>query len=370
MWQLDEEEITLKEALELASSELSVFWYGSEPLVAYLKQNQAVASFSLKPEWTENNFLLFFLDPADWDGQFFMELAKTYHQRYHLHPVRIMLVFVGNESFWREKAKIQLILQQKEVTLPVVVDFDQLMSAAYSISELPCLLFLQQGQVIFHLPAARVASEGEIQLQEFLRREDPGLAFAPLLTAPEIQALAPAQRLMTQTATFFLGKQKTAVARGLTFSGKWHHDQEKSWTSDPQATLLLQTREESVALLAQALTPRGAKIIMEVNGLPVFDHMRGSDLQYDHSGWSYLRVAEPRFYEALQSLAEPNAESLNADSTPQVTDDTPPSPTSLLPEAAVAAAAPPLLQILFRFPVGSSALYRVLFARRQAAGCG
>src|SRR5581483_3331882 len=88
--------------------------------------------------------------------------------------------------------------------------------------------------------------------------------------------------------------------------GTWIQDQDRIATSDPSALLAFRATRTHVALIGRCLSTLGgaAKVLIEIEGRPVFDVFAGESLQMDEDGNSRVQLESFQLYPILRALTQ------------------------------------------------------------------
>lgn len=329
IWKPKEKELTLEEAVNLATKELAPYWFDCRPQVAGVKVDGKTSVFPLDPEFSKNTWLLFFIDFTDFSGTSAVTYAKEWYKRYHVHQLKILLILPKSYSFLDNREPIQKIIESYQLNFPVAVDIDGTLRAAFEAKVLPKVSLLEQSKTWFSFSGPDWVRNTEANIQSFLRSKDPGLPLLPFFQptqgilmdvlrlefgsqsklGQEVEFSSPGtlqQEGDIKVGTFFGVRPKTLEPGILAIAGRWTQDFEKMTTSDSSAVIGFRSPGASVLLIAQSLsrTPDLSIISVEVENLPAYDAICGDDLEKDEAGQSVLIVSKPEVYQLLVRLPD------------------------------------------------------------------
>jgi hypothetical protein len=323
VWKPKEKELTPEEAVALAKKELRPFWHGSAPLLAGVAHGGRVTAHPLDPEFLKRPWLIVFIDPTDFSGESVFLHIREFVKRYQQHDLGFLIVLSPTFQFLRDANSVEHLLRKHQITVPVAVDADLMLSRAFGAASLPRVILLSEGRFAIERSGSEWVKDLELDIQKFLRVKDPGLPLLPVFrSAEKLNSDAgradfgrgrgvdfgspgfgpPAGAFATAK---FAGARPPILPSGrYHLSGTWIQDADRIATSDPAAVLTFHCPSEGLALVAQTLarTREPAKIVVEAGGVPVMDVFGGMDLGFDDEGQSVVRVDDPRIYEALIHL--------------------------------------------------------------------
>ena len=323
VWKPKEQELTPEEAIALASAELKPYWIGSEPLLAGVVNGATAAVHPLRADFSEKNWLLFFLDRHSHVGTSALHAAREWYRRYSSNGLSF-LVFLreGYKELSDATVIEESLIRPMQLGFPVAIDKSGALAAAFRAEILPKVLLLSGRKTLFERDGPDWGKGAELEIQRFLRVADPGL---PLLRAADFAALsrvdhsavefgrgrspevrfAGVERSREQNNERSRDQDKGALSEiGVRLNGKWEQVEEKAWSADRNATVSFKSPTTVVSLVARATRRVQAppRIVVEVNGIPPFEVFAGSDLDLGDEGGAVLRVSTGRLYDALVRL--------------------------------------------------------------------
>jgi hypothetical protein len=309
-WKPKEKELTLEEAVELARKELASDWHGSPPLLAAVPGPAGpggagtVNAHPLEPAFAGRSWLMFFLDPLDFDGQIALDLARDFQKRYAggdegAGPGLALLCFLQlRYRFQREPGWLEQLARAEHLSFPLVHDRGGLLARAFSVPAFPRLLLLDRGKTLFETQVLEHRDRTENEIQRFLRSRDPGL---PL---PRPVKQSPARPRSAAVAALELGAA-ASPAPGYFMRGRWQKDEDSLNTADPSAELSFSATGPAIGLIArtESRIREPARIVVEIDGTPLLERERGADVVFDDEGASSCGAIEPRLYALTRGLA-------------------------------------------------------------------
>jgi hypothetical protein len=326
VWKPKEKELTLEEAVVLAKRELAPLWSGSEPLVAAIRgsQGRKPSIFPLASQFSAVPRLFIFVDPTQPSSEFLLRYGREWAKRYGPNGCELLAIFRLPYTGLAQAQDFEELLRKSPLGFPVAIDRDGLLAEALTAEELPAVVLLHKGKVVFVDLDWRRPSETELRLQKYLRETDPGLPLRPAFLG---DAVAPVDELSIELgrgrgsvfpAPGFQGDVRgfgTAQFKGpiqagdlskapFFIQGNWIQDQDRIATSDPAAVLAFHASRANVAIVGSCLTKIGGtcKILIEVGERPVFDVFAGEAVQMDEDGNSRVVLEGLQLYPMLQAL--------------------------------------------------------------------
>lgn len=336
-WKPKEPELTLEQAVELATKELASFWHGSKPLLAGVRNGNAVQAFPLDLTFNERTWMLFFVDPTRSSGEVGLFYAREWHRRFAEHKIGVIIIFRPAFGFLRETRAIEQLMRREHFDYPLVVDAEGMLSAAFGVHELPKFVLFSKGKAILDRSGPEWTKGAESAIQTFLRASDPGLSLHPVIdlddpNRPEWKRFKareagqmdfgagrgikyPAPGFGGPAGGFragaFKGERPAKLEPGQLFiRGKWLQDGDRIATADPDAQIGFRSPSSNIILVAQSLSKTGepGKIIVEINDTPAYDACAGGDMVFDDEGHSVVRVEHGKQYEVLRGVPEKDRE--------------------------------------------------------------
>jgi len=327
IWKPKEKELTREDTIALAIKELEPFWFGIPPQIAGIKTSEGYAVLPLDPQFSKLSWLIFFIDPTDNSGQSAALFAKEWYRRYHLHGVEFLFSLVPTYKDWRTRNTVNDYREALQLQFPVSIDIDLNVTKAFGAKAPPMVLLLHNGHQYFTYSGDDWLKNAELNIQDFLRIKDPGLALSPVFTpaktvildtkrlefgySPILGTEAPFEKpgfVATangyRTGRFHSASPKKLGPEEIFISGEWMQDAEKIATNDPNALISFMNSAMTISIIAQTLskTPEIPLIVIEVDGDPAYESIAGDSLILDDSGQSILRVRQTQVYHILKNL--------------------------------------------------------------------
>ncbi|MFZ9594842.1 MAG: hypothetical protein ACO3A2_02055 [Bdellovibrionia bacterium] len=326
IWKPKEKELSLDQAIVLAKRELAPYWLGSEPLIAAFEKDSQLMAVPLSEKIQKKSWMLFLVDPTDFGTELALSQAKRWVQRYGSPQFAFLLVVVPSYEFQKNPDTLPALLDRLQAGFPAVLDHSRSLSEAFQVSEFPSVVLLEKGQKVSQSLARGDLSELELELQNHLRKSDPGLALPPL-SAPLSGVLRDSGRWELGFSPSFgsgaefpdpgFEDQANGTRRGtFTFAqshanssfwieGSWTQTPQGIRTQDPHARIQFISPGSQVALIAASEASNSSpmiRIAVEVHGVSSFDAVAGEDLKMDDSGEFHLRITKPMKYHMLRHL--------------------------------------------------------------------
>jgi hypothetical protein len=325
VWKPKEKELTLEEAVALAKSELTPLWFGSEPLVAAIRgaEGQKPSVFPLANHFSTVPRLFIFVDPTQPGSEFLLKYGREWHKRYQPNGCELLAVFRLPYGGLQQAQDFQGLFR-KGLGFPVAIDRDGLLAEALSAREVPAIALLHKGKTVFVDVDWRKPAEIELKLQHYLREGDPGLPLRPPFQGDAVAPASessmefgrgrgpafPAPGFQGNVQGFGTAQFPTPIPAGdlskspFFIQGSWIQDADRIATSDPAAVLAFHASRAKVAIVGQCLSKIGGtgKLIVELEGRPVFDVFAGDSLQMDDEGNSRVQLEGLQLYSMLRAL--------------------------------------------------------------------
>ncbi|MGZ3689401.1 MAG: hypothetical protein ACXVBW_13955, partial [Bdellovibrionota bacterium] len=92
----------------------------------------------------------------------------------------------------------------------------------------------------------------------------------------------------------------------LALSGRWFQDDERIWTTEPDAYVLVRVPSSRLSVVAASVTKSAdvPRMAVEIGQVPAYDSVAGEDVTMLDSGQSVALVKTPRLYHLLNKLPE------------------------------------------------------------------
>ena len=260
------------------------------PYIGYFQLINAVDEFVIYDniKFTKKGWMIFFIDPTDFEGENAIAYAKEWYRRYHLNNLGFILVLVPSYDFLRQPAAIHKLIEKQQISFPVVLDAQGELAHAMNATHLPKIVLLDGGQVIQAYECKEAFSDIENRLQKFLRTKDRGLPLLPLYT-PKVVGIQNVDRYefgymprmgastMAFPAPGFVagedgirrakfvnkssaegdgdGTENISNPEKFVISGEWQQYPEGIVTSDPTSSIRLISPAQRVSLIAAPAAP-------------------------------------------------------------------------------------------------------------------
>lgn len=312
VWKPKEKELTKEEAIALAKQELTPYWSNRTPFLAATTTDDGSSLYGLDPIFEKQDWTIFFIDPMTTGVEkqliYFSELQKRYSE----YDIGFLVMLLNKFNFIKKEFFIQNLCEKYRIEYPLVVDHDGGMQKALGLIEFPVVYFFQNSKLIWSISGEEIFENLEDRLQKLLRKKDPGLPLSPLFVFE--------QSMPKQIAFYDFGKKGGDIwakkrsdvsSKKIFLSGKWSQDDEKIFTSDPKAQLIIQTQGVGASLIVESLSSERvlpAQVIVELNGAPVLEIFSGEDLESTDGAASVLKVMDGGMYQILSGLTGENQE--------------------------------------------------------------
>ena len=324
VWKPKEKELTPEEAIKMAKAELAPYWIGSPPLLAAVKNSQGKASaYPLDVTFAEQKWLLLFFNPTDLAGQNALIYFMEWQKRFAGEDLKVLAIMKPVYQFFKEPQSLEQLSRKMELPFPLISDANELLFAAFGVTELPSVLLIDRNKHIFKKSGLHWMEGLELELHRFFRSHDPGLPllppYKPAVKLPEdimrIEfghgrgARFSAPGFGNPMNGFSSGKfaASGATKRGageINLVGTWIQDGDRIITSDPKAELSIEIPTSRFGMIAKSLskTVEVPRVNLEVGGIPANDAFGDEHLSFDEEGQSCVQVEEGRFYQVLFKL--------------------------------------------------------------------
>ena len=326
-WKPREKALTPEEAMALAKKELAPFWFNGQPLLAGVRVEDRFSAHALSPDFSEKNWLIFFVDLMSLHAEKSWIYAKEFYRRYLPHDVHVLVVLRTRFVQIPSLETLPQLIKNLQLTFPLVLDHDYLLARSLGVTAYPSVLFLERERLTLSCAGDASLVDFETSLQSSLRKVDRGLSLFPVFRSEtkwihEDRALdfgvgkgthfSGGQFKISDTGygegAFSHGTLPPLLATGeVHLGGRWLQDQERIATSDPLASLSFKLESTHASLVAQSLgkTIEPAKILLELNGAPLPENLSGADIFSDDEGHTSIRVDSGRLYRLGQKIAAP-----------------------------------------------------------------
>lgn len=286
----------IEEIIETTKRDLSPFWFGSEPLLAGIASEGKIIAYPLSPKVISRDQIFLFIDPTAFSNERAPEFLREWRLRYNRHKVDTILVICSPYKTLQKPERIQDLVKKYSNSFTLTLDVGNLIAKAFSVSEFPKAFLLSKGKVLFEKTSEENFPLFEIEIQNYLRKNDPGL---PLL--PKFQMTTPGKK-DTRRIEF------SENTRDIKISGNWVKQGELIITSDPNASLSMMCIENFFSIIARSGSTEGksAEISIEINELPPDEEAFAKDLQPLDDGRAIALIREARTYHLLTRLPSEN----------------------------------------------------------------
>lgn len=320
-WKPKEKPLTAEQAIELAKSELSRFWFGSTPLLAAVQTGNHATVHPLDKSFSESPWLVFFLDPMNYSGGSSLIYAREWERRYGLNNLRTLVVL--RPAYSQLKATLTENLFYRKTLDPYVIaiDTDGMLCKAFQVREFPKVILIKENQQFLKREGKGWREGTELEIQKFLRSVDPGLPLSPVFRGSEdlifdtekiefgLESSYPAPGFRAdeggaKVALFSKARPSQPPANGFFIKGKWTLEGDRISTQDLHAEISFTSPASHIAIVAQSLSKisEASKIVVELNEVPVYEAAAGEDLIMSDEGQSLLPVKEGRIYHMMRKL--------------------------------------------------------------------
>lgn len=336
VWKPREKEVPPEEAVAQARKEQEPYWFGSDPLLIAVDGGDGrVSALPLDPSITQGAWLFCLLDPLDLAGETVLHFVREWDTRYRIHNIRFLIFFKQTYQFLKQRQRVNALIREgMNVRLPFVMDEGGRLGKSMDVLEYPAFILMKDKKEIFRFKSSEWRDKLELELQSFLRQVDPGLPLPPPFKSAKNFVLdlarmefgiqsAPAYQpewrwgaggfqnvvrggVPMQEGTFVRSAHTILRAREVDLSGQWTRDAERLMTRDPEAVLSFTSPGPRVSIIAESYSRSVdvPQIVVEVNGLPVYEAIAGPHLVLTENGQAILEAREPRLVHILGGLPE------------------------------------------------------------------
>ncbi len=275
-WGNKSKELTAEEAIAIAREELAPYWFGSDPLLIGLEQGGGYQAFPLNRDFVKKLWLILIVDPTTFLGESILDLIREWEKRYRVLSLNVLVIYSVRYQFQKNPRAAQRWIEGEATTCVRCVDVNSRLVSAFHATDLPKVLLFREGVRLFEYIGKNWIFETDFQIHKALRMADPGLPLPPVLQGLDHLTLDTQMVDLNSTTLGF---------PGLSLLGNWSHDEEKIWTNDEDARLNFRSFGSEVALLARPKEESDSTptLVVELNGLPPYDAVRGSSLRVSES---------------------------------------------------------------------------------------
>ncbi len=297
VWKPKERELTREEALEEARVALAPFWYHSKPLFMGSPTPEGIKIFPIENPFAEESWFVALLDPFSPIGTQALRYAKKLTERHFPHRLDSVLIFRSPHEFARDRTTIEALLEREKIRIATCLDSDGTLHSGFSVSDLEGVSYrvLDRGECKISEVGYAAPPQLERGIQEFLRHRDPGLALRPLLETSSWQGSSSQSKV-----SFPSGPSSVS---GLQFSGSWRDERGRRVASGDDAAFEISVIPGRIHLLAESLGKNhlAAEIRVQINGGPVYQELRGLDLEEADAGRTAALVRYASLLELLKA---------------------------------------------------------------------
>ncbi len=297
IWNKKQKEVTPEEALAAAREELSPYWFGSDPMLIGLDQgNGDYRAFPLYREFVKQLWLIIIVDSTSFWGSSILELTREWETRYRVLSLNILIIYAVRYQFQKNPTAAQKWIEEATTTCVRCFDVNSHLVDAFHGDSLPKALLFKEGKKLLEFSGQNWIGEVDLHIQKALRMTDPGLPLFPVLKV--------VGGISYDVQSIDLTKREPKM-RGLSLVGKWTYDEDKIWTNDPEAKLSFESPGSEVSILARARDNSDfiPFLMIELNGLPPYDSVRGRSLRVSETSDLIVTLNESKLFHLLTGLA-------------------------------------------------------------------
>lgn len=311
-WKSKKEELSPEEALELAKKERAPYWFTTEPIITASRTGNRFSIQPIDSEFSKKNWLIVFIDLTEYSSQTLLLFAEEWNTRFKENQLLLLIVVYPRYYFLTERGNIENLLERFIDVVPIVIDVDRSISAAFGASKLPKVVLFSEGKIFFEHSGDDRKKIVEPKIHEFLRRNDIGL--------PLLRFFEPKEPQLKNTGKLefgknkgceLLSKRKPILTYGtVVIDGKWQQDAERVIISDPTTMLTFMNPSGALSIVAVPLkeSREASQIIVEVNGLSVPESYAGKHLSFDETRTSIVLFREPGIFQIMVGLPKEERE--------------------------------------------------------------
>jgi hypothetical protein len=290
-WKKKEKALSPEEAIALAKKELAPFWFNSEPFLASFKTETGASILPLNSEFSNQAWLFFFLDPAEYSGETAFVFAQEWYKRYHGHKLGF-IVFLQPSPVGVMGG--QELVKKFQIHGPVVVDQESTFAQALGVKSYPAFVLVSgstealRGQGIGAIENERL----EEKVQHFLRRSDPGLALP----------LSFQHQGISETGRVDFGTQVSPSPQ-VKVDGNWTQGDDFIRTQDPKATLEISGSGSWLSLVARSgLETQPTTVMIDPIEGSIATEMITDETTLLEGGTASAKIQNIALYHLLQAL--------------------------------------------------------------------
>lgn len=309
-WKPKEKTLSKEEALSLARQQLAPYWFGSPPLIGGARKKGVSHVFPLDDNFFSKSWLMFFVDPTTFTGETAFRYATEWKKRYQAFNFDVLVIFCSNYSYFSDPIILKRLYEKTNFPFPVVIDFDHTLASSFDISILPTIVLHNESKIMIRETGVDSLSGLELEIQKYLRKEDPGLSLLPVFQPKGEDMPIEISHIDFGTKGNYQIVESDLLPNDLQnqevwMEGKWNSDEFCIWTEDKSASISFYSEGNRLAIVAASRTRtiESARIMIETAGIPAYDAFAADDLSWDDQGRSYIEVKEGQLYHSLQNLS-------------------------------------------------------------------
>lgn len=313
-WKKKEKALTTEEAIEKAKETVKPYWYHSAPLIAGMENDGKYSVYPLSEDFSKKAWLILFIDITTDNTSDFLKIITQWIDEYASFDLNFMIIIKASGEYCKDKDFINLYMEDFELNIPIVVDYDHTIQKAMSIESHPTFVFLNKGKKLFTDQNPESLHNTENYIQNFLRKSDPGLPLPPARMGIPTRIRHVKGIEFNASSNFklkLLKKDPKADELAQTLSestafltGNWKRDVDKLWTDDKKAKIYFLVKNSRFSILASSLSKlyELSKVIVEVDGTPAYSAFSGDDLSTDDDGHSCVSIRKSKSYSIFKDL--------------------------------------------------------------------
>jgi hypothetical protein len=171
-----EKPLTPSEAIELTKREFAPYWFGcSEPYMAGIRNESGVQAYPLDSRMTDRAWLIFFIDPFSLAARDCLSYARSWAHRYESQRLGVMVISKLPYAFSKLSEWGHKFSHQFHEPVVSVMDHNGLLHEAFKVETSPKVILLDQSKIALDRSGHDWLANAELDIQRFLRRNDPGL---------------------------------------------------------------------------------------------------------------------------------------------------------------------------------------------------
>jgi len=291
-----EQQVSKRQALEAALEEFGPNWFNSKPLFAAVQPpGSGAVAVPLTDDFVKRCWNVIFIDPCSASSMRQLECAKEFKARYEHYGMTTVLVLKPSFEIFKTKPVVEIFLKLQKIDMPVVIDKDLALSAAFGSLKSNRVVVLSQGKAVLETSEPNWPHAVEEQIQKTLREDDPGLA-TPLFFDPKEAVRDDLGKIEFNEAALKSGAVK--------LQGEWIKEANRVTTRDSKASLSFRGRSTEVNLIAQSTAELylSTEIVITIDGHAPNEKWLGVDSGRNELYPGYVRVTAPGSYRMLEKM--------------------------------------------------------------------